>query len=141
MKLFITASFKGDEKQLDIEQLRNLVKQAGFEDFCFAIDIKNIFHNPRKLMERAKREIEMCDALLIDMTDKSMGRTIEAGMAFAMNKKIVILVRRGTVLKDTARGIADMVIEYEQIDDILPELKKFLSDMKKFKLINDLRIS
>ncbi|MFH1564473.1 MAG: hypothetical protein ABIC82_01340 [bacterium] len=136
MKLFITATFKHGENQSEIEHLCNIAKQAGFNDFCFIRDIENyqnFFDNPLEMMAITKQEIKSCDALLIDLTHKSTGRAIEAGIAYAMNKKIIVLVKRGVLLKDTAKGITDIVIEYENIDDIVPELKKFLSKICVFQ--------
>ncbi len=125
MRIFITISF-GDSKE-KIEELCSLVKSAGFEDFCFIRDVENyqkVFDNPKDLMQRAKEEIQKSDALLIDMTDKPTGRAIEAGMAYVLNKKIIVIMKRETKIKDTTRGIADAIIEYDKITDIVPELKK-----------------
>jgi nucleoside 2-deoxyribosyltransferase len=134
MKLFITFQFNQGKNKLEIEHLCNLVREAGFEDFCFIRDVENyqkIFDDSRELMTRAKQEISGCDALLIDLTDKSTGRAIEAGMAFSMGKKIIVIAKKGTLLKDTAKGIADLIIEYDKIDDIVPELKNILAETNK----------
>lgn len=136
MKLFITAPFKEGKNKEEVEHLCDLVRQSGFEDFCFVRDVENyqkIFNDPRELMTRAKKEIVSCYALLIDLTDKPTGRLIEAGIAYALGKKIIILVKRGISLKDTSKGIADAVIEYDNIDDIVPELKKFLHEVNENK--------
>ncbi|NTU98497.1 hypothetical protein HGA64_00605 [Candidatus Falkowbacteria bacterium] len=130
MRIFITATFKNGENRAEIEHLCDLVRQAGFDDFCFIRDVENyqkIFDKPRELMERAKQEIESCDALLIDLTEKSTGRAIEAGIAFALGKKVIVLVKSGSVLKDTAKGIADLVVEYDDMADIPSKLKNVLS--------------
>lgn len=127
MKVFITASFKSGENKKEIERLCAIVKSAGFEDFCFIRDIENyqkVFDNPKELMLRARKEIENCNALLIDMTNKPTGRAIEAGIAHALNKKIILIMKKGTVIKDTSRGIADSVIEYDDLEDIVEPLKK-----------------
>jgi len=129
MKLFITASFKGDENKQEIEYLCNLTKEAGFEDFCFIRDIENYqktFSDAKKLMQTSKEEIAKSDALLIDLTNKPTGRAIEAGIAFALNKKIIIIAQKGTAMKETATGIADLVIEYSLIADIIPPLAEWL---------------
>lgn len=129
MKLFITASFKGDENKQEIKHLCNLTKEAGFEDFCFVRDIENYqktFSDAKKLMQTSREEIEKSDALLIDLTNKPTGRAIEAGIAFALNKKIVVIAQKGTTMKETAIGIADLVIEYSLIDDIVPPLREWL---------------
>ena len=124
MKVYITVSY-GDSKET-IEHLCSLVKQAGFEDFCFIRDVENyqkVFNDPKELMQKALETIKDCDALLIDMTDKPTGRAIEAGMAYALDKKIIVIMKKGTQMKDTTRGIADVVIEYERLEDIVGKLQ------------------
>lgn len=125
-KIFITASFQNDENKEEIEELCSLVKEAGFIDFCFIRDVENyqkVFNNPKDLMNRALAEIKKCDYLLIDMTDKPTGRAIEAGMAYALGKKIIVIMKKGTKIKDTTRGIATAIIEYEDIKEITQGLK------------------
>jgi nucleoside 2-deoxyribosyltransferase len=75
-------------------------------------------------MLRARDEIARSDALLIDMTAKPTGRAIEAGIAFAQGKRIVMIMQHGTVIKDTSRGIADALIEYDILEDIVSPLRQ-----------------
>lgn len=127
MKVFITSSF-GDSEEV-VEGLCSAVKEAGCQDFCFVRDVENykkIFNNPQELMERSKMEIAKCDALLIDMTDKPTGRAIEAGIAYALGKKIIVIMKKGTKVKDTTQGIADLVIEYNNVVDITSKLRAYL---------------
>jgi len=131
MKVFITASF-GDSKE-NIENLCKIVRTSGFEDFSFIRDVENykkVFSDPKELMSRAKEEIQNSDALLIDMTEKPTGRAIEAGIAYALGKKIIVIMKKGTVVKDTVIGIADLVIEYDTIGDISSKLKEFALKQK-----------
>jgi len=131
MKVFITASFKGGINKEEIELLCLLAKESGFQDFCFIRDIENyqkVFDDPKKLMNRSKEEIEKCDILLIDMTNKPTGRAIEAGIAFAQNKKIILIMKKGTKIKDTASGISDAIIEYENIRDIVEPLSSLFNE-------------
>lgn len=126
MKIFITASFKEGKNKAEIEQLCTLVKGAGFEDFCFIRDVENyqkVFNDPKKLMDRARMEILKCDALLFDATEKSTRRAIEVGIAFANKKKIIVVIKEGTKIKDTLRGVANAVITYNAIEDIQNDLK------------------
>jgi len=130
MKVFITASFKEGKNKEEIELLCSLVRESGFQDFCFIRDIENYqksFIDPRKLMDKSKKEIEKCDVLLIDMTNKPTGRAIEAGVAFAQNKKIISIMEKGTKIKDTTRGISDAIIEYENIKDIVKPLNSLFN--------------
>jgi len=129
MKVFITASFKEGENEKEIEYLCFLVRESGFQDFCFVRDVEN-YHDSKKLMNRSKKEIEECDILLIDMTDKPTGRAIEAGIAFAQNKKIISIMKNGTKIKDATRGISDAIIEYEDIKDIVKPLNSLFNEWK-----------
>ncbi|NQV00025.1 MAG: hypothetical protein HQ538_04750 [Parcubacteria group bacterium] len=131
MKVFITASFKEGKNKEEIELLCSLIKESGFKDFCFIRDVENyqkIFDDPRELMNRAKEEILKSDVLLIDMTHKPTGRAIEAGIAFAQDKKIISIMKNGTKIKDTTRGISDAVIEYENIKNIINPLKSLFTE-------------
>jgi len=129
-RIFITASFQEDKNKQEIEQLCELVNSAGFNDFCFIRDIEQYqktFDDPVELMNRARKEIEKSEYLLIDMTDKPTGRAIEAGMAYALGKKVIVIMKRGTQIKDTTRGISTAVIEYDKIDNIVESLAKIYS--------------
>ena len=133
MKIFITAPFKEGENKSKIENLCNLVKEAGFDDFCFIRDVENyqkMFHNPQELMSRAKAEVLNCDALLIDLSSSSTGRALEAGIAFGAGKKIIIIINKGVQLRDTAKGVADKIIEYVELTDIVQPLKEFLREVE-----------
>src|SRR3989344_4264327 len=125
MRCYITSSF-GDRKE-EIEKLCSIVKSAGFEDFSFIRDVENyqkVFDNPKDLMRRSEDEIKKSDALLIDMTDKPTGRAIEAGMAYALGKKIIVVMKRGTEIKETTQGIANVIIEYKNIEEVTEKLIK-----------------
>jgi len=136
MRLYITSSF-GDSEE-EIEKLCSIVNSAGFEEFSFIRDVESfqkVFHNPKDLMQKAKEEIEKSDVLLIDMTNKPTGRAIEAGMAYSLGKKIIAIMKRGTEIKDTTKGIADRIIMYDVIDDISVGLKDALRGLKSVKKV------
>lgn len=120
-RMYVTAKLN-DEKNTN--SLCSLVRKAGFIDYCFVREEKN-YSNSEKLMIRAKEEIEKSDWLIIDISQKSTGRTIEAGIAYALEKKIAVIVKKGALVKDTMVGIADLVIEYSKLEDILLPLSKF----------------
>ena len=129
LRIFITASFQGADNKEEIEHLCSLVKKSGFVDFCFIRDVEHYqktFNDPKELMNKAKEEIEKSDYLLIDMTDKPTGRAIEAGIAYALGKKIIVIMKKGTQIKDTTRGISSLIIEYDNIDEIVAPLSQLV---------------
>lgn len=122
MKVYITASFKGSENKDEIEHVCSIVKKAGFEDFCFIRDVEDyqkVFNDAHELMHRGKEEIEKCDVLLIEYDGPGHGRMVELGIAYALNKKIILITKEGTFVKETILGVTDSVIEYKKLEDIV----------------------
>ncbi|HEX6258636.1 MAG TPA: nucleoside 2-deoxyribosyltransferase [Candidatus Saccharimonadales bacterium] len=130
MKICVTTRFKGEENKQDIVDLCAAVRAAGLEDFSFIRDIENYqktFNDPKELWQRAKQEITQCDALLIDVSDNpSGGRVIEAGIAYALDMPIFVLVKKGLEYKDVYNGIATVVIKYEAYADVTKALRNFI---------------
>ena len=125
MKVYITAPFKNGENKAEIEHLCWLIKSSWFEDFCFIRDIEHyekIFHDAHELMLRAKEEIEKCEVLLIDYDWPASGRMIELGIAYALGKKVILITSQDMEVKETVAGVADAIIYYETLEDIVKPL-------------------
>ena len=90
-----------------------------------------MFDGPKELMDRAREERRKCDVLLFDATNKSTGRAIEVGIAYSNKKKIVVIMKKETYIKDTLKGVADSIITYERIKDIESSLKNLYSEWTK----------
>lgn len=129
-RIFITVSFKNGINREEAEKLCSLVKQAGFEDFYFNRDIEKYqaIFTPSELMKKTLEEIHKSDYLLIDMTAKPTGRAIEAGIAYALNKKVIVIMKRGTQIKDTVKGVAAEIIEYDAIREIVKPLSRLTGE-------------
>jgi len=129
MKIYITAPFKNGDNKKEIETLCAIIKKSGFDDFCFIRDIENyqkIFHDDHELMRRAKEEIAKCDALLIDYDGPASGRMIELGIAYALNKKIILIAKKEIDVRETVSGVTDSIIKYENLIDIIDPMSKLL---------------
>ncbi len=129
MKIYITSRFKGSqENRAEIERLCLAVRDAGIEDFHFIRDVENFqpnfFKTQEELWENARNQIAECDALLIDITDQpSGGRLIEAGIAYALDKPVYVIMKNDTIYKDFYTGIADAIFKYNSIEDVTDHLK------------------
>lgn len=130
MKMYITARFKGIKNKGDIEGLCAAVRESGLQDFCFIRDIENFqrtFPDTKQLWARTKIELKQCQALLIDVSDDpGGGRVIEAGMAFALEIPIIVIVKKGVQYNQHYNGIAAKVIEYDSYADIIEPLKSIV---------------
>jgi len=85
------------------------------------------FDDPKELMVKAREEIQKCDVLLFDASVKSTGRAIEVGIAYSLNKKIIVIIKEGAAIKDNLQGVADSVITYKNIEDIQSDLTSLYS--------------
>lgn len=124
MKIYIAVSFKDGNNDQEIDRFCKLVHDAGHEDFCFVRDVKDC-RDDHELMQRDLEEVAKCDAFLINYDGPSDGRMIEMGMAYALGKKIIIITRKGTHLKDTVSGVADLIIEYDDLAEVVQPLLEF----------------
>jgi hypothetical protein len=131
MKVFITISFREGKNQEEIEKLCRIVRKAGFEDYCFARDLEATFDNPKEMMQRATEEIEKCDALIFDASTPSISRAIETGISYHAGKKVIVIARTGTELKNPLKGVADAVITYSDINDIQADLQRLYLEWSK----------
>jgi 2'-deoxynucleoside 5'-phosphate N-hydrolase len=129
MKLFITTHFNPNV-QNTAGSIDSLLTSVGIEPYNFVIAYPEPFSTSKQLMQTAKTEISNCDALLFDATEKSTGRAIEIGIAYTLGKKIIVIAKKGTEIRDTLAGVADLIVEYDQIEDIIDPLTNFLLQVK-----------
>ena len=104
-----------NRKQFDkeIERLKILFNNNNIELLVF-VDKYNFKANQEKeMMKVAFEEIESSDFLIAELTTKSIGVGIEIGYAFAKEKPIFYLRKKGSEYSTTASGCSNYIIEYE----------------------------
>ena len=69
-------------------------------------------------MARTFEEIDRCDLVIIELTEKGVGVGIEAGYAHARGKRIVTVAERGADVSTTLAGISSRVILYDRVEDL-----------------------
>lgn len=130
MRIFITAPFKKGENKDYIEKLCTSVRQSGFEDFCFVRDVEEYGESAQEgvsMIARAKEEVSKSDVLLLDYDGPATGRMIEVGMAYAMKKKIIVIVKgKDSQIPNTVTGVSDCIIKYEVLEDIIEPMSNLL---------------
>lgn len=76
------------------------------------------------MMKTAFEEIDSSDFLVADLTTKSIGVGIEIGYAFAKEKPIFYLRKKGSEYSTTASGCSNYVVEYENELDLVEIMKR-----------------
>lgn len=129
MKVYLATRFEGADGKRQIDMLSKAVRDAGMKDFSFIRDVENYkktFDNPKDLWSRAFDEIGACDALLIDVSDRPTGgRLVEAGIAYALGKPVIVTKQPDVEYKQLFDGISATVISYHDAEDLSKQLKRF----------------
>lgn len=123
MKVYIAYKFKDkDLKKLrkKLEKLSDIVENLGHKTFIFFRDVqkwKKTKMNVKRIFKRAMKEIEKCDIILAECSEKARGVYFEIGYAKAKGKKVIVIHKKGTDV-NALRSAADKVIEYKDFEDL-----------------------
>lgn len=71
------------------------------------------------------KEIEKCDIILAECSEKARGVYFEVGYAKALGKKVMIVHKNGADLK-FLKGIADKIVCYNDLDELERKFKEDL---------------
>jgi nucleoside 2-deoxyribosyltransferase len=87
------------------------------------------------MMQQAMLDIDQCDILIAEVSDKAIGIGVEAGYAKGKNKPVIYLRQKDCEHSTTISGISNYSIIYENINDLEQQLtsgiKKILSDVQR----------
>ncbi len=133
MKAYFAISYS-NRKQFDkeVESLQNLFHKNNIELLVFVDKYDFRTDQEKEMMKVAFEEIDSSDFLIAELTTKSIGVGIEIGYAFAKEKPIIYLRKKGSEYSTTASGCSISVINYENEIDLVKRMGKLL----KTKIIN-----
>jgi len=97
----------------EIEGLKALLKEHNIDLFVFVDKYNFESDEENEMMKVAFEEIDSSDFLIAELTTKSIGVGIEIGYAFANEKPIIYLRKKGAEYSTTAAGCSNTITEYE----------------------------
>lgn len=120
MKIYFGHSREFDFKEELYKPIRN-------SDFNSSYDI--IF--PHEVNEKitdfvSKDVIKNCDLMIAEISHKSTGLGIELGWADLFGRPILCIYKKNTKVSESLKVITDNFIEYDNSDDLIIKLGKFL---------------
>lgn len=121
MKAYIGIKYYEDYRNMEIiNKISSALERNGYRTSCIVRDIQNhqIKYNPQELMKLTFKEIDECDLVVIDLSEKGVGLGIEAGYAFARNIPIITIADIRADISETLEGISRKVIFYNDVEDI-----------------------
>ena len=127
-KIFLAYKFREQnplELRKKLEELSKIIEEAtNYKTFIFFRDAQNWGEKKmdvKELVEKAFKAIKECDAILVEASEKARGVYFEVGCAKALNKKIIIIHKKGTEA-NFLEAAADVSIEYEDLEDLRKKL-------------------
>ena len=125
MKAYISVSFsKRKLVDKEITAIADTLNELNLSSFVFVDNYKFDLTQERQMMEQAMVDIDKCDILIAETSDKGIGIGIEVGYAKAKGKTVIYLRQKDTEHSTTVSGISDFQIFYTDTTD----LKKQLAD-------------
>lgn len=110
----------------EVESLQELFKKNSIELLVFVDKYNFTTDQEKEMMNAAFQEIDNSDFLIAELTTKSIGVGIEIGYAFAKNKPVVYLFKKGSEYSTTASGCSNSVIEYRNEHDLRESMEKII---------------
>lgn len=150
-KAFVSCSLREEDKQF-IDLVEDILKKHGIQPFG---TVGKYSVSPENPVETMKKNIPLADLVVIvatpryKQTDLKTGRVtqglsemvhVETGMAFAMNKPVVVFVKEGTDVGTFLPNITQYVILNGQQNDLVDKYAKIYSLLNSaYLLIKQIR--
>ena len=115
-----------------IEALTAVLRQAGWQALVIVRDVEDWgakSFSPQELMAQSELAIRKSQAVFVEASQKGVGVGIEAGMAHALGIPVVVLAKTGTKVSPGLLGIAQEVLYYSQVSDLLPGILNLQFDL------------
>ena len=132
MKAYISVSFsKRKSVEKEIAALVNTLNDFKISAFVFVDNYKFESNQEQQMMATAMSDIDNCDILIAETSDKAIGVGIEAGYAKAKNKIVIYIRRIDKEHSTTVSGISNFQIIYRDTTDLKKQLSEVLLKIKQ----------
>ena len=127
MQAYIAISYnKKNQLQPELDAIKEILKQHSIIPFVF---VDNYNFNPsqeKEMMQIAFAEIDKCNLLIAEVSDKAIGIGIEVGYAKAKNKPVIYLRHVDAEHSTTVSGTSDHAVIYTDTGDLQKQLNEIL---------------
>ena len=127
MKIFIGIKYKDNRSTDLIEGIKSIIRSLGHEPYSFTEE--GYIEDEKEMTQRAFQKLDECDILLLEASEPSFGIGIEAGYAFARNKKVITIVSESKRGSRTLKGISHYYLPYKNLSDLKEKFQEILSNL------------
>jgi len=111
MKAYISVSFKNRELlNNEIDTIIKALIENSIDSFVFVDKYRFQLWQEREMMQKAMEEIDNCDILIAETSEKGIGIGVEVGYAKGMGKTVIYLRQKDTEHSTTVAGSSDFRI-------------------------------
>lgn len=130
MKAYIAISYSRQRFLVkEKDTIKNVLNYYGIIPFVFTESYNFTSAQEREMMTAALEQIDSCDLLIAETSDKAIGIGIEAGYAKAMKKPVIYMRNANAGHSTTLSGISDFSIFYNDEEDLKIKLIAVLSQI------------
>lgn len=123
MQAYISISYsKRKFLQNELDAITDALKLFSITPFVFVDNHSFSPEQENEMMLQAFAEIDKCNLLIAETSDKAIGIGIELGYAKAKNKPVIYLRNKNAEHSTTAAGASDYKIIYNDADDLRKQL-------------------
>ncbi len=127
MTAYISVSFSRRKlADRELTAITDTLNEFGITPFIFIDKYKFDQVQERQMMQQAMADIDNCDLLIAETSDKGIGIGIEAGYAKAKGKQVVYVRQKETEHSTTVSGISDFQVIYLDTADLRVQLAGIL---------------
>jgi nucleoside 2-deoxyribosyltransferase len=130
MTAYISVSFS--KRKLVDKELSTIIETLNkykIEPFIFVDNYKFDLTQERQMMQQAMTDIDNCDILIAETSNKGIGIGIEVGYAKAKGKPIIYVRQKEAEHSTTVSGISDFQIVYSDTNDLQKQLTDALKEI------------
>ena len=130
MKAYIAVSYS--KRKLVDKEIALIIETLNTFDispFVFVDNYKFDILQEKQMMSQAMKDIENCDILIAETSEKGIGIGIEVGYAKAKGKIVIYLRQQNAEHSTTVSGISDFQIVYSNSEDLKIKLIDTLNQL------------
>jgi nucleoside 2-deoxyribosyltransferase len=130
MKAYIAVSYsKKSLYEPVLQAIAGVLRNEGIKTFVFVDEYTFTDQQESAMMQQAMKDIDACDLVIAETSDKAIGIGVEAGYAKAKNKPVIYLRQQNAAHSSTVAGISDFQVIYNGTDDLQEQLSGVLTEI------------